>query len=147
MIITSRTFEEVRNLIKQAKDKKEQIIFTSDDDELARKVLEKEKIDVLLINLENRRDFQKQRNSGFNQVIANLAKEKAVTIGINLDEIIESQRKAELLARLKQNIKICNKKKLKMKFIAQKEQNKRDKYDLTSLGLTLGMPTSMTKDL
>ena len=32
-----------------------------------------------------------------------------------------------------------------MRFIAEKEKNQRNEYDLKSLGLVLGMPTWMTK--
>ena len=77
------------------------------------------------------------------------ARTKAINIliGINLDEIVESKgkTKSEILARIQQNIKLCNKNKLNMKFIALKEKNKRDVYDLQALGLVLSMPTWMTK--
>ena len=66
-IITASSFEQARNLIKKAKPP---IIFTSYNDELNRKILEKEKIDVLLINLKGRKDYQKQRNSGLDNVMA-----------------------------------------------------------------------------
>lgn len=123
------------------------IIFTSNDDELNRKILEKEKIDILLINQKGRKDRMKQRDSGFNQVMAKVAKKNNIVIGINLDEIIISERKtkADILARISQNVRLCNKNKLKMKFISLKE--KRDNYDIKALGLVLGMPTSMIKNL
>ena len=41
--------------------------------------------------------------------------------------IKSKKKKAEIIARIKQNIKLCNKNKLKMKFIALKEENNRDK--------------------
>ena len=143
--IEGDNFEKARKSINQSKEKN--IIFSSDDDELNRKVLEKLKINTLLLNQSKRKDFQKQRNSGFNHVLAKIAKKNNVVIGINLDEIIKakSKIKAEILARIKQNIKLCNKNKLKMKFISQ--ENKRNIYDLKSLGLVLGMPTWMVKDL
>ena len=145
MIIKEETFEAARKAIEKNKDK--EIIFSGDNDELNRKILEKQKISVLLINQIKRKDFQKQRNSGFNQVMAKAAKKKDVVIGINLNEIINSKRKvqSEILARVKQNVKLCNKNKLKMRFISEK--NKRDSHDLKSLGLVLGMPTWMTKTL
>ncbi len=145
MIIHENNFDKVRELIKKHPSKK--IIFSSDNDELNRKILEKENITVLLLNQLGRRDFHKQRNSGFNHVLAKLAKKKDVTIGINLDEIIESkgEQKAEIISRIKQNINICNKNKLKMKFISKCYE--RDSYNLKSLGLILGMPTWMTKKL
>jgi|GEM_PF-551218 len=131
------------------KTSNKKIIFSSSDDELNRKVLEKEKIDILLISQKNRNDFQKQRNSGFNQVLAKLAKKNSVAIGINLDEIIESSssEKQKILARVKQNIKLCNKNKVQMKFIAQDSKNERNIYDLRALGSVLGMPTWMMKKL
>ena len=100
-----------------------------------------------MLNQKNRKDFQKQRNSGLNQVLAKIAKKKNIAIGIDLDEIINFERKnkSDILARIKQNIKLCNKNKLKMKFISEKY--KRNIYDLKSLGFVLGMPTWMTKTL
>jgi len=145
ILIQETDFNKIRQKIKSNPNKT--IIFSSDNDELNRKVLEKEKINTLLINQAGRKDRLKQRDSGFNQVLAKLAKKKNVKIGINLDEILEAkgEKKKEILARIKQNIKLCNKNKLKMKFISQKYQ--RDIYDLKALGLILGMPTWMTKEL
>ncbi len=143
ILIQENTFEKARKKIKENSDKI--IIFSSDNDELNRKILEKEPINILLLNQTERKDFQKQRNSGFNHVLAKIAKKKNVIIGINLEEIINSKenKKSDILARIKQNIKLCNKNKLKMKFISFKQ--KRDIYDLKALGLILGMPTNMVK--
>jgi|SRR3989344_2637532 len=142
-IIPKMTFEEVR---KQLSSSKPPVIFTSDDDELNRRIIEKLEINIFLINQAGRKDFQKQRNSGFNQIMAKIAKKKGIAIGINLDEIINSRgrQKADILARTRQNIKICNKNKLKMVFVSA-SGIKRDIYDLKSLGAVLGMPTWMTK--
>jgi len=99
------------------------------------------------LNQAGRKDYQKQRNSGFNHVMAKLAKKKGIAIGINLDELIKSseKEKAGIIARIRQNIKICSKNKLKMKFIYKNQ--KRNLHDLMALGLVLGMPTNMTKSL
>jgi len=147
ILIQEKTFEKARNEIRKNKDK--EIIFSSNDDNLNRKILEKEKINILLLSLGERKDFQKQRNSGFNHVLAKIAKKNNVDIGINLDEIVNSnsKEKAEILSRIRQNIKICNKNKLKMKFIIINRKNKRNLHDLKALGLILGMPTLMVKDL
>jgi len=149
MIINEKTFEKARKKIRDLTKNKETIVFTSNDDDLNRKILEKEKINILLINQEGRKDFQKQRNSGFNQVLAKIAKKNKIDIGINLDEIIDStsDEKQKIIARIRQNVKLCNKHKLKMKFITQEDKNKRNIHDLRALSLTLGMPTVMTKDL
>jgi RNase P/RNase MRP subunit p30 len=140
-ILTETNFNRLKLKVEKATPP---IIFTSNDDELNRKVLEKLKIDILLINQEKRKDFQKQRNSGFNQVMAKIAQKNKIQIGINLDEIINSKNKPEILARIQQNIKLCNKYKIQMQFIGK---NKRNLHDLKSLGLVLGMNTSLTKGL
>lgn len=143
IILREENFSRLKELIKKNSDK--EIIFNSDDDDLNLKVLEKLKISVLLINLAARKDFAKQRNSGFNQVMAKLAKKNNVTLGINLDELVLSSDKVRVIARLRQNVEICNRNKVQMKFVGQKI--KRDTYDLKSLGLVLKMPTWMTNNL
>jgi RNase P/RNase MRP subunit p30 len=145
VFIQEDNFDKARKQINENKGKI--IIFSSNDDELNRKILEKENISILLLTQEKRKDFQKQRNSGFNQVLAKIAKKKDIVIGINFDELIKSEgkEKSEIIARIRQNIKICNKNKVKMKFISK--NNKKNLLDLQALGLTLGMPTTMVKDL
>ncbi|MCK9595781.1 hypothetical protein M0R19_01195 [Candidatus Pacearchaeota archaeon] len=147
IIIQENNFDKARKLIKENQDKK--IIFSSEDDELNRKILEKEKINILLLNQAVRRDFQKQRNSGLNHILAKLAKKNDVAIGINFDEILvsEGKHKSRILSRIMQNIRICNKNKLEMKFIIPNPKNMRNIHDLKSLGLVLGMPTNMIKNL
>jgi len=147
-VIKEKNFDKARALIKKEKQEGKSIIFVSDDDELSRKILEKSPPNILVILQANRKDFQKQRDSGFNQVLAAIAKKANVTIGICLDEIANSEgkQKAEILARARQNIKICSKAKLPMKFCGKAAAEK-NIYDLKSLGLTLGMPTWMTSKL
>lgn len=138
-------FLRARNEIRKNRGK--EIIFSSDDDELSRKILEKEKIDFLLLNLSGRKDKMKQCDSGLDSVMAKLAEKKGVVLGINLDEIISARGKAksQILARVSQNVNLCAKNGVKMKFISRKSE--RDAYDLRALGLVLGMPTGMTKEL
>lgn len=144
--VRENNFEKARKIIREQKKLNSQVIFVSSDDELSRKILEKEPIDILVILQSKRKDRQKQRDSGFNQVMARIAKKNNITIGICLDEILASKdrQKAEILARVMQNIRICSKNKIPMKFCGQ---NIRNIYDLKSLGLVLGMPTWMTKNL
>ena len=146
-LINENDFMKARREIRKSNRKK--IIFSGSNDELNRKILEKEKIDTLLLNQFGRTDKAKQRNSGLNHVLAKIASKKNVSIGINFDEIIESgkKRKAGILGRVVQNVKICNKNKLKMKFVSLKNKNRINLYDVKSLGLVLGMPTWMTKNL
>ncbi|MBU2503680.1 MAG: hypothetical protein KJ879_01335 [Nanoarchaeota archaeon] len=143
IIIHGKEFQKARKAIKENKGKR--IIFSSEDDELDKKVLEKENIDVLLLNLSQKKDRMKQRDSGFNQVLARIAKKSGVSIGINLDEILGShskKEKSDILGRIRQNVKLANKSKLKMEFISEKNA-KPKRHDLRALGLVLGMPTWM----
>lgn len=149
IFLTETDFNKLKNEVKAAKAENKEIVYYSENDELNRKVIEKLPVSVLLILLAKRKDFQKQRNSGFNSVMAKIAKKNSIILGINLDELIESnsEEKARILARLKQNIFLCNKEKIKMKFISLNEKNSRNIYDLKSLGLILRMPTWMTSKL
>ena len=143
VILREKNFSKLKELVKKNKDK--EVYFSSDDDVLNRKVLEKLQINILLINLERRKDFSKQRNSGLNDVMAKIAKKKNIQIGINLDELIYSINRERVVSRLRQNVRLCNRNKIQMKFIQGKEN--RDLVVLKSLGLVLGMPSWMTKNL
>jgi len=148
ILITQTEFNKLKNEVKLNSDK--EIIYSSNDDELNRKVIEKLDIQILLVNLSGRKDYQKQRNSGFNQVMAKVMKKKNIVLGINFDEIVECKslkEKSEILARIRQNVFLCKKNNLKMKFVFLNEKNNRDIRDLKSLGLVLGMNTGMIKDL
>jgi len=148
VIIREKEFQKARKAIKEAQNEKKKIIFSSNDDELNKKVLEKEPINTLLINLSERKDRGKQRDSGFNQVLAKIAKKNKISIGINLDEILNAKslkEKSEIISRIRQNIKLSNKDHLQMEFISEKGKKTRN-HDLRALGLSLGMPTSMTKN-
>src|SRR3990172_10480728 len=104
--ISETDFQKARKKIREAKTIGKSVVFTSSDDELNRKIIEKENIDVLLPGLSFRKDRMKQRESGFNQVLAKVAKKKNIALGINLDEIISSgdKEKVEILARVRQNV-------------------------------------------
>lgn len=144
IIIEESNFDKARKKIKENLGK---IVIFSGDDELNRKILEKEKIDILFLNQKTRKDFQKQRDSGFNHVLAKLAKKNKVKIGINLDEIIEAEKteKAKIISRVMQNIELCKKNELEMIFLSKKY--KKNRIELQGLGTTLKMPTWMSSKL
>ena len=143
IVLTERNFSKLKDEIK--KHNGDEIVFSSDDDELNRKVAEKLAVNVIGIPLSGRKDFSKQRNSGLNEVVARIVKKNGIKIGIFLDEIIFSKEKEKIISRVRQNIKLCNKNKVEMIFIEGKE--KRNSVLLKSLGSTLGMPTWMTKKI
>lgn len=142
MITTEKDFNKLKNIIKKEKEIK---IYFSEEDELNRKVIEKLPTKILLISLENRKDFFKQKNSGLNQVLAKLMKKKEVRLGIFIDEIVGSKEKEKILGRLKQNIFLSKKENLNISFIEQK--NKRKLQELKALLSVLKAPTKMTSQI
>jgi RNase P/RNase MRP subunit p30 len=120
-------------------------LFNSNDDELNRKVLEKLPINILAISLSERKDFSKQRNSGFNQVMAKIANKKNISLGIFLDELVLSEKRERILARVIQNVFLCKKYSINIVFIEGKI--KRDLNLLKSFMLVLGLPTKLIKNL
>ena len=78
--------------------------------------------------------------------MAKEASKKGVIIAINLDELINAGEKEKelILARIRQNVELCTKHKLKMTFLGK---TKKDPYELKALGLVLGMPTWMLVDI
>ena len=75
-----------------------------------RKIMERKQIN-LIYNLEydSHNDFIYQRNSGFNQVLAKIAKANNITIGFSFQDFKESKQKYKILGRLYQNYKLCKK--------------------------------------
>ncbi len=142
VILTETNFSRLKEFVKKNKGK--EIVFSSNDDDLNRKVLEKLEVNFILIKLENRKDYLKQRNSGLNEVMVTIAKKKNIGIGIDFDELKESKDKEKILSRIRQNISLCKRVKVRMKFFSENEQ---DAYFLKSLGLVLGMPTWMVKEV
>jgi len=143
VILTEMDFVKLKSEIKKNKDK--EIVFTSKDDDFNRRVCEKLAIQIILIPLAERKDYSKQRDSGFNQVIAKILKKNNIKLGVSLDELIESKYPERIFARVKQDIMICNKNKVEIVFIQGK--NKRTESEIKSIGLALGMPTWMASRL
>ena len=116
-----------------------------------REVLELKNIDVLL-GPENgvKEDFLNARNSGLNQVLLGLAKRNNTVIGINFNEILKSRGvdRAKLLGRIRQNIRLCRKYKVKMLLasFASAEFEMRAPKDLISFLISLEMHPKEAKD-
>jgi RNase P/RNase MRP subunit p30 len=108
-----------------------------------RKVLEDKKTEMLVLSHKNKKDKLKQRDSGLNQVLCKIARDKNKTLTFDLQELKkEKDRKtrAEILARMLQNIKLIKKYKNKFKLI-----NYKNKEQAFSFLLSLGLPTDIAK--
>jgi RNase P/RNase MRP subunit p30 len=131
---------EVRKIV----NLKKEIAVVARDENFNRKVLEMKKISVLVFpgNYKSK-DKLKQRDSGLNQVLCKIARDNDIKIGIDLNKVLQGNEFeiAHKISQLKQNIKLCNKFKVKMILVNCKLNN----FDVKSFLLTLGASTNMAK--
>ena len=119
--------------------------------ENTRAILEKKKV-VLIYNIETieKKDKLHYRSSGLNQVLCQIAHNNNITIGISFNTILNTTGTVRgiLLGRIRQNIILCRKYKVKM-FIGSFAANTyemRSPRDLESFGITLGMTPKEAKE-
>lgn len=136
-------FNKLKNEVK--KNKGMEIVFASSDDELNRKVMEKLNVSGVLIFLDERKDYTKQRDSGFNEVMAKIARKNNMSVYFDFDELFNSKNRERVLSRLRQNIELCNRVGVQVKVVLG--ENKKSLIDIRALFSTLGAPTWMLKDL
>jgi RNase P/RNase MRP subunit p30 len=106
-----------------------------------REIMERSNADIIFSFEENpRSDSFHQKISGLNQTLCTLANEKDVAIGFSLSAILNSQNKGKLLGRISQNIKLCNKYKVKMiaGSFTSNPYEMRSPHDIKSLFRVLG---------
>ncbi len=117
------------------------------DDNFNRRVLETIKIDYLVSPERGHyKDGLKQRDSGFNHVLAKIAKEKGIGVVIDFSELMkmEKMEKAKRIARIIQNVKICHRAGCKMKIMDF--DGKIEDKALKGFGFSLGMSSEMVND-
>ena len=140
MKINTTNFNEFIKIVRSAQNQRP-IIVISQNEEFNRKALEYGKFDILL-SPEKSADKNKirQTNSGLNHVLAKISAKNKIAIGIDFKEInlLEKKEKAERLAKIAQNTKICRKAKAKIAFQKNIKTN--------SLLLTLGASTQQIKE-
>jgi len=132
--------KEARRIIESLKGKDKAIAFVGGNDALNRRAIEKLKINYLVSpERGKRRDSLKQRDSGLNHVLAKAAAKNKITILIDIEELskLKGKERAERLARIIQNIKICKKAKCKIQVISF--TNKFDKKQISDFGKSLGL--------
>jgi RNase P/RNase MRP subunit p30 len=134
MIINTSNINEARKLIQNSKEKP--LIVFAQDLEFNRRILEYGKFDILLFpELLQKKDRLRALDSGFNHVLAKIAAQNKISFGIDLKKIRSSEKKqkAQFIARIIQNIKICRKANCKVALVNCKD--KKDAFDfLISLG-------------
>ena len=81
-----------------------------------RHVIENRLADILFnIETNMEKDFMHARNSGFNQVLAELCRENKVTVAFNFNMLLNTsgRERINLLGRMNQNMMLCRKYKVK----------------------------------
>ncbi|MAH51699.1 hypothetical protein CMI37_38130 [Candidatus Pacearchaeota archaeon] len=135
-----------RGIIEFLKNKKfgGKIAVFGRDGNFNRRALETLKINYLVSpELGNRKDTLKQRDSGLNNVLAKIAKEKGIVIVIDFDDISRMKGKARALkvARVIQNVKVCRRAGCGIEIWGGD-----DVKVLESFGIGLGMSSQQVKD-
>lgn len=147
MIIDRDKVEEVRKEIDKIKtrNKDETIEVRGKDIEFNRKILEMKKVDSLILSHSVGKDKLKQRDSGLNEVLCNIARKNNVTLAIDWNEfeVEDKKEKAVRLGRLIQNIKLIKKHENKIKMI----NNPEDKLSLQALFKVLGSDTKLASEV
>ena len=143
-ISTPNLSEAQKQILKSQNEKP--IIVKSQTLEFNRAILEYGKFNVLLSpekHSEKPKDKPKALDSGLNHVLAKIAAKNKIAVGIEIQEIsnLEKKEKAQRLARIKQNIKICRKAKCQFAII-----NYKDKIDSFNFLLSLGASTQQAKE-
>jgi RNase P/RNase MRP subunit p30 len=85
------------------------------------------------------KDSTHQRKSNLNHIICQLAHEKGIIFGFSYSSIINSPNKATVIGRMKQNINLCKKYKVKAVFasFAKNPRELRNNHDVRSLLVVL----------
>ncbi len=121
-------------------------IFFGGNSDFNRKLVESKNIKfIILDHLNNKRDSLYERDSSLNHIICKLAYQKGIIFVINLNELEVSNLKlrAQILARIIQNIRLINKFHNKLKIIPL---NNSDVFNTSAFLSTLGLPSRMLKD-
>ena len=95
------------------------------------------------LELSERKDFSKSRNSGLDRPVCQFAKKNNTAVVFSFSSVLESADLEELLGRMRQNIVLCRKHGLKVivASLARKPEQMRSLHDLRSFFLVLGMDT------
>lgn len=104
------------------------------DDVLKRKALEMHAVSILVSPEKgHRRASPRQLDTGLNEVLLRIATRNGIRIGIDIEDLQKAtpEEKAERLARIRQNLKLCRKTKTK---IAIKSVQKTGQFTLLSIG-------------
>lgn len=136
--------ELLRRMIDKISNYPSFIFVLGTNDEINRTALEHKKVKALISpEYARQKDFLHYRNSGLNQVLCKIARDNNKTIMINFNDILlsKNEKRAIIIGRIMQNIKICNKYKTKIRIatFASLQEEMRSFSDLRSFCIAIEM--------
>ena len=142
---------EARRIIDSLKGSGKKIAFVGGDSAVNRRAIETLKIDYLVsLERDSGAHNLKQRDSGFNHVLAKEAKRRGIRILVDMSELrlLKGKELAIRLEQLIQNVKIARKAGCSLGIVSLAESKKHlvDSKARMSFGFSLGMNSSQARD-
>ena len=135
--------------IETAKKNSDLVIVKSSDAD--RRIFEKSRADLIFeFEGSERKDFIHHKASGLNQVLCKLASKRKISIGFSFSSLLNASnyRRAQIIGRMMQNIKLCRKYKVKtvIASFASTPYEMRSAKDLEAFFSVIGMHPKECKE-
>ena len=122
------------------------VMVQAQEDDFNRKMFESSDVDVVVgLEMHDRNDYLKQRDSGLNEILCRLAKKNGIEIGIELKKIVKlsPKDKAIVLSRIMQNIRLCRRVGVRVVIM---DSESFGKQELSGFLISLGASTKQVKE-
>ncbi len=139
LLLETKSQKEILDTISRAKGKP--IFYRATDEETLRYVLERTSVKFIFgMEYLAAKDSVHQVRGGLDQVLCKIAVEKGKIVAFSFNDLLQAHNKGALLARMKFNIKLCQKYKVKTFFstFARNKWDLRSAKDLEALWRVLG---------
>lgn len=142
-MIISSNLNEIRKQAEKLAKQGEKVIVLGRDIDFNRKVLEMKRVNVLVLQHKIGKDKLKQRDSGLNEILCNIAKKNSISLGIDFSELLteDKKEKGKILGRLIQNLKLMKRAGNKIEILNKPE----DKKSLQAFFVVLGIDSKLAK--
>lgn len=142
VLLKEKSKKELLKRIQEANQKRLKIIYVPESEEMLRFALEKSNIDMVCrIEQIHPKDSLHFMRGGLDQVLCIIAAEKNKTVALSFADVLNSYERGKLLARMRFNVKLCRKYKVRVQLIslASSEMEMRSAKDLEAFGRILGI--------
>ena len=115
--VEEKSFKEIQKKINIAKKQKKKIIVRPSSEADLRSVLEKTKAEFVIgVEYIHPKDSLHYVRGGLDQILCNIAQMKDKTIIISLNDLFKTKNQAKAIARIRSNLRLCKKYKVKLHF-------------------------------